>query len=273
MTISKEAYYFSHDSNARSDPKILAMIKEYGMEGYGRFWVIIETLREQQDYKLPHKQYVCNALAMQMQCAVDALQSYLKSCIETYELLSSDGEYFWSNSLIRRMEQKEERSRQASKAAHSRWDKQRSNADAMQEQCDSNAIKRKESKGKENKKEDLPEKKKLSPPYAEIVEVFNETCTSLPKVKTVTENRKKAIRGRWDKLKSLDGFKEIFRLVEKSDFLTGRKPSEKNPDWKADFDWLLNEQNMAKLLEGKYNNRASPVRDYVPSTPPGFRVV
>lgn len=30
----KDTYYFSHDSNALIDPKILAMRCDYGIEGY-----------------------------------------------------------------------------------------------------------------------------------------------------------------------------------------------------------------------------------------------
>jgi len=49
-THRKEAYYFSHDSNARNDEKILAMRMELGMEGYGVYWSIIEKMRENTDY-------------------------------------------------------------------------------------------------------------------------------------------------------------------------------------------------------------------------------
>lgn len=144
----KDAYYFSHDSNAKSDPKISAMINQYGIEGYGRFWIVVEILREQQQYRLPLKKYIFDALAMQMQCAAEAAENYIKDCIETFELFASDGEYFWSNSLIRRMKQKEDRSRQASEAAKKRWEQSGSNANAMQTQCGSNASKGKESKRK-----------------------------------------------------------------------------------------------------------------------------
>lgn len=45
--MKKNTIYFTHDSNARRDPKILALIADYGYEGYGRFWALIEFLREQ----------------------------------------------------------------------------------------------------------------------------------------------------------------------------------------------------------------------------------
>ena len=169
--MTKEAYYFSHDSNARHDPKILEMRSVYGAEGYGWYWIIIEMLREQSDYKIKLTKYVWNALAMQMQCSADAAHKFVSDCINEFKLFESDGEYFWSNSLIRRMKSRDERSEKARKAAQARWQKANndkgsgdsddvedeqcdSNADAMQTQCDSNAIKEKkikEKKIKENK--------------------------------------------------------------------------------------------------------------------------
>ena len=50
--MSKDAYYFSHDSNARNDQRIMKIRMKYGIEGYGIYFGIIEILREQTDYKL-----------------------------------------------------------------------------------------------------------------------------------------------------------------------------------------------------------------------------
>jgi len=47
--MKKDAYYFSHDSNARHDPNICEMRLNYGMEGYGLYWVMIEMMREQEN--------------------------------------------------------------------------------------------------------------------------------------------------------------------------------------------------------------------------------
>lgn len=45
--------YFSHDADAMNDPKCMLLIAQLGMEGYGAFWALVETLRSQPDYKLP----------------------------------------------------------------------------------------------------------------------------------------------------------------------------------------------------------------------------
>jgi hypothetical protein len=39
---NKDAYYFSHDSNALTDPKILSMRCDYGLE---RIWIILGNIR------------------------------------------------------------------------------------------------------------------------------------------------------------------------------------------------------------------------------------
>lgn len=44
--MAKDSFYFSHDYNARNDPKILELRSEYGMEGYGIYWCLIETMAE-----------------------------------------------------------------------------------------------------------------------------------------------------------------------------------------------------------------------------------
>lgn len=157
--VTKNAYYFSHDSNARTDPKILALINDFGMEGYGRYWVIVEMLSEQKDYELSLSDWVFSALAMQWQCERNAAKDFVYACVSDYELLASDGEVFWSNSLKKRMgfrdERRRKRSEAAKKAAAVRWGNDENvsdgNADAMQTQCDSMRMDAKESKVKESK--------------------------------------------------------------------------------------------------------------------------
>ncbi len=51
--MEKEAYYFPHFCNARHDRKIRRLRKELGVEGYGIYFMLLETLREQQDLMYP----------------------------------------------------------------------------------------------------------------------------------------------------------------------------------------------------------------------------
>ncbi len=86
-------------------------------------------------------------------------------------------------------------------------------------------------------------------PYADIVNLYNSICLSYPKVTTISDRRKQALKARLNKY-TLDDFKKMFELAEASDFLKGSN----NRDWSANFDWLIKDSNMAKVLDGNYNN-------------------
>lgn len=83
-----------------------------------------------------------------------------------------------------------------------------------------------------------------------ILDLFNKICCSFGGVKNITKSRAETIS---DSLKtySVDDFKKVFEKAERSDFLKGNN----NRNWSASFDWLIKEDNMAKVLEGKYNRQ------------------
>lgn len=171
--MAKEAYYFSHDSNARHDPKITAMRSVYGMIGYAWFWVIVEMMREADGYKLDMQgKYTFNAYAMQMDTDCIKSAQFINDCIHEFELFESDGKYFWSPSLMRRMKLREQTSAKRSEAAKKRWKKSKSNANASN--LDANAMQGKESK--RNKKEIYKEKKQ---PYADNVQLTEKEYENL----------------------------------------------------------------------------------------------
>lgn len=51
--MEKEGFYFPHFSNARHDRKIRRLRLELGIEGYGIYFMLLETLRDQHDLKYP----------------------------------------------------------------------------------------------------------------------------------------------------------------------------------------------------------------------------
>lgn len=91
----------------------------------------------------------------------------------------------------------------------------------------------------------------------QIVELYNDTCVSLPHVRTLTDKRKKAIKTRLKKYTQSD-IQKTFIMAEASDFLRGKN----DRGWRADFDWLINENNMVKVLEGRYSNVDSAKKGY-----------
>lgn len=182
--MAKEAYYFSHDSNARHDPKITAMRSVYGSEGYGWFWIIVEMMREADQYKLEMQgKYTFNAYAMQMHTDSKTAGQFITDCIDEFGLFHSDGTYFWSPSLLRRMDLKEQTSEKRREAANKRWGKDRSDANASEK--DANAMQGKESKG--NKNENT---KELSPDGDSKVKFFRPT---LEQVREYCEERNNGV--------------------------------------------------------------------------------
>lgn len=184
--MSKEAYYFSHDSNARNDDKILALRMKHGWEGYGLFWALIEKLRDSKNFTCV-KDY--NIIAFDLR--TDAAK--IKSIVEDFGLFvfTECGKYLYSESLSKRMGIRESLSEARRKAANKRWENaenQEVNANAMQMQCKTNAnamqndaIKGKEKKGKESKVNILLQKE---------TKVFSNQESSKTTIKNQLEEKK-----------------------------------------------------------------------------------
>ena len=96
--------YFPHDSDARSDDKIIALRIKHKWEGYGLYWALIEKLRESKNYTLKADY---NVLAFDLRA--DA--AILKSVINDFGLFAftNNGECFYSESLNTRMQPLDEK--------------------------------------------------------------------------------------------------------------------------------------------------------------------
>jgi hypothetical protein len=104
MAHKKDAYYFSHDSSASRDIKMLKIKYIYGWEGIGLFWGIIETLRETTDFKFESNKDSIDLLASILQVDAIKLQNFINDAIKVGLFVESDG-YFYSNSLNDRMDE------------------------------------------------------------------------------------------------------------------------------------------------------------------------
>ncbi len=136
--MKKETFYFSHDYTAKSDEKIKNLIYEFGYEGYGIYWSLIEELYQnanalQTNYK---------RIAFDMR--VD--ENTIKSIIENFDLFVVENGFFGSLSVQRRLDMRNDKSSKARESAQKRWSK---DANALPTQSEGNAIK--ESKVNENK--------------------------------------------------------------------------------------------------------------------------
>lgn len=151
--MDKDSYYFPHFYNARNDRKIRRVRKQLGLEGYGIFFMILEVLREQIDFKYPLDDI--DLLADEFGTSEEKVAVVIKN----YELFEiDDKEKFFSPKLMLYLEPYFEMKRKRSEAgklgAVKRWGKD-SNAISKLKQNDSNAIwqnsKEKKSKVNESK--------------------------------------------------------------------------------------------------------------------------
>lgn len=166
VDLNKKSFYFAHDFNARNDQKIIKLRMEMGAEGYGIFWMLVEALCE------------CNANAMR----IDAIEIFAyanhldvekcKKVINEYDLFKIDGEIFFSESLVKRLDVISSKRKKAKQSAKLGWSKRicDRNANALQTHSDRNAnamqIK------KVNKEINKVNKKiKSIPPHEEIEKI------------------------------------------------------------------------------------------------------
>lgn len=90
--------------------------------------------------------------------------------------------------------------------------------------------------------------------YIYVKDIYNEICVSFPRLTVLSDKRKKAIKARLNTY-SVEQIKEVFTKAEASDFLKGKN----NRNWQANFDWLINDANMAKVLDGNYDNKQQKI--------------
>ena len=142
-----------------------------------------------------------------------------------------------------------EKEREKDKETDLEKEKRKKRCNATQTQQDATGCNTEKEREKEVET-DLEKEKRDSTNYPEIISMYNDTCVSFPRVTKLSENRKKAIRARL-KVYTPDDFKKMFEMAESSSFLKGAN----SRNWSATFDWLINDSNMAKVLDGNYQDR------------------
>lgn len=199
--MAKDTYYFSHDVNASNDPKIIVMKELCGVISYAWWWILIEQLAAQEEYKLPMDKITFTGLGiafgMKQNEAIassneaklstaNQAEAYVNLLINECELLETDGEFFWSPSLLRRnllrKKKQEEISKKRSEAGRLgglKSGKARSKTKQLLEANEANEANeaiRKERKGKNiysySYEEDAREKEMPNDPYKNVFKIY-----------------------------------------------------------------------------------------------------
>lgn len=88
--------------------------------------------------------------------------------------------------------------------------------------------------------------------YQLIADTFNDICKSFDRVERISDSRKEDIDAACKKF-SFSQIRTAFIKAENSKFLKG-KESKGDYKFNANFNWIIKERNLKKILEGKFDN-------------------
>lgn len=191
--------------------------------------------------------YTPKMLADELDFEENTVQLALQA-LEQLDMIVLEGEYFSINGWeehqnIEGMDRIREQNRIRKQRQR---EKERLIAESRVMSRDSHATE--EDKDKEEEK-DIDKESKEKVTCEQVVDLYRSICVSYPKVISPSEARKRAIRARL-KMYSMDDFRMLFEKAEASSFLKGAN----NRNWSANFDWMIKDANMAKVIDGNYDD-------------------
>jgi len=116
--MAKDSFYFSHDYNARNDEKTLELRLLHGAEGYGLFWMLIETMCENDNGGV--KATLIGGLSLGYGVAKSKLMEVISTCV-TVGLLYEEEGYYYSKRLLKHKEYRKNLVEWGVKGANNRW--------------------------------------------------------------------------------------------------------------------------------------------------------
>lgn len=151
--------FFSHDLHGRNDGKLQRVLMKHGLKGIGAFWCIVEMLYENEGVLMRTE---CERIAFELRVDCD----FILSMIDDFDLFQNDGDVFYSNSVLNRLETINAKRDKAKKSAEIRW----GYANALRTQSEGNAVK--ESKEKKSNSIGQEEKTRFVKPNRDDVRAY-----------------------------------------------------------------------------------------------------
>ena len=97
-------------------------------------------------------------------------------------------------------------------------------------------------------------------PHNDIIALYHELLPANPRIKVWDGARADSLRARWredPKRQDLDYWRRYFAHVSASPFLTGKIEGQGGRPFLPGLDWLVKASNFAKVIEGRYHERAA----------------
>lgn len=83
-----------------------------------------------------------------------------------------------------------------------------------------------------------------------VRDLYNTICKSFQPIERMTKKRRQAILERFENGSSLETFRDLFTKAASAEYFMSLQERE---GWKPTFDWLIQEEHMNAVLEGKYD--------------------
>lgn len=176
-------------------------------------------------------------LYLQQQGLIEEIGSNEYVLAEAVKCIGGESE---SAKRMRSLRQRQAAALLPEKTSHCDGDVTESDGDVRS--CDTEIDIEKDKELEKNKREKID--------YQLIADMYHKLCPSFPKIRFLSDSRKKAIKARMNTY-TLDDFHALFEAAEASSFLKGQNEH----NWSADFDWLIKDKNMGRVLEGNYADR------------------
>ena len=233
----KDTYYFSHDYNARNDPKLINVRIKHGMKGVGIYWCLIEMLYEQGGYIDLEYERITYELRED--------ENVLRELINTPQLFTIIDGKLTCNSVLKRLKMREDKSEKARESISYRWSKYERNTNVSK----NDTIKERKGKERKGKEIELPHNLFPQIPINPNSLTYEQTLIALE-----TEQR-------WKEEMAME-FNTELSIIEKEltawmkrQNLSGKFPCDIK-DTKSHFYHTLNkkkdEKKRSGVLDGKY---------------------
>lgn len=245
--------WIKHDTDAHRDSKLVKVRMKYGLEGYGLYWYLIEEIaagvdRNNITFELEHDSEIIAYNTGIHRERIEEMMLYMVNL----GLFEQSSGVITCLKLAKRLDQSMTSNPEMRTLINQIRD---SHDGVMTESCKS---RRDKTRLEENKNTIGNSGAVPDCPHDEIIGIYHDVLPMCPRVRLWTEQRKRVLRQRWKeepKRQNLQWWRKYFEYVAQSDFLTGKTDvSQGRQVFTANLEWLVKPANMAKVIEGNYEN-------------------
>jgi len=120
--------YFPHDDNSRNDQKLLKVRTKFNnAEGYGMFWMFIESMSESSTGKIDGSAMA--ELQLSYGIAIDKLIEFVDYCVSISLFTRDENGFIYTNRMLENKAFRHERSESGKRGAASKWGTKKENND------------------------------------------------------------------------------------------------------------------------------------------------